>query len=198
MVQSLSNVGVPTLPIRRLTVAQYDAMAAAGILTPEDRLELLDGWLVEKMTKKPPHRIATRRVVDALTAIVPEGWYVDSQEPIVTLDSEPEPDCAVIVGDTGDYAESNPPASAVGLVVEVSDDSLVRDRDTKGPIYARAGIPEFWIVNVVDDRLEIYTEPRGEGAEARYVRRTDHETGEVTVTLRGRVVGSIAVETLFR
>jgi Uma2 family endonuclease len=105
---------LPTLPIKRLTVAQYDAMAAAGILAPDDRIELLDGWLVEKMTKNPPRRIATRRTLDALTALAPAGWYVESQEPIVTGDSEPEPDVAIIVGDTGDYAASNPPASAVG------------------------------------------------------------------------------------
>lgn len=188
--------GVPALPIRRLTVAQYDAIAAAGILEADDRIELLDGLLVEKMTKNPPHRIATRRIVDALTAIVPSGWYVDSQEPIVTSDSEPEPDGAVIAGDTGDYADANPPASAVALVVEVADDSLVRDRATKGSIYARARIPTYWIVNLADRCVEVYTDPLGEGPEAHYSTRLDHRDGAIPLTIGGATVGVVHVATV--
>ncbi len=173
-------------------------MAAAGILGPDDRIELLDGLLVEKMTKKPPHRIATRRTIDALTDLVPPGWYVDAQEPIVTADSEPEPDVVVIVGDTGDYVQTNPAASAVALVVEVSDDSLARDREIKGPIYARAGIPTYWIVNLVDRCVEVYTEP-SDGRDARYGVRVDHTGGgSITVTLGGLVVGAVAVDALLR
>lgn len=194
----LSNSAVPRLPIHRLTVAQYDAMAAAGILTDDDRIELLDGWLVEKMTKNPPHRIATRRTVDALSAITPAGWYVDSQEPIVTADSEPEPDVAIIVGDTGDYAETNPPAAAVGLVVEVADDSLARDRGTKGSIYARARIATYWIVNLVERRVEVYESPVGEGTDARYGKRTDFVSGEVPVVLRGAAIGAVRVDAILR
>ena len=188
---------VPALPIRRLTVAQYDAMGAAGILTADDRVELLDGWLVEKMTKKPPHRIATRRLLEVLLAAVPSGWYVDSQEPIVTADSEPEPDAAVIRGDTGDYRGANPPASAVALVVEVADDSLARDRKTKGSIYARARIPAYWIVNVVDRCIEVYASPRGEGDDAAYATRTDHRTGTISFSLDG-AAREVRVEDLFR
>ena len=94
--------------IHRLSVAQYEAMGRAGILTPDDRVELLEGWLIEKMTKNPPHRIATHQARVALAQIVPPGWYVESQEPIVTADSEPEPDVAVIRGTTQDYVTTNP------------------------------------------------------------------------------------------
>lgn len=86
---------VPTEPIHRLSVAQYRGMLEAGILKSGDPVELLEGWLVQKMTKNPPHRIATRRVRVALEALAPHGWYVDAQEPIVTADSEPEPDVAI-------------------------------------------------------------------------------------------------------
>jgi Uma2 family endonuclease len=180
---------IPALPIRRLTVAQYDAMGAAGILTADDRVELLDGWLVDKMTKKPPHRIATRRALEVLLGVVPAGWYVDSHEPIVTADSEPEPDLAVLRGKIGDYSASNPPACAVVLVVEVADDSLARDRATKGSIYARARIPAYWIVNVVDRWIEVYTAPVGDGADAHYASRVDHPAGTVSFSLDGAVFG---------
>lgn len=169
--------GISTDALRRLTVAQYDAMGRAGILTPDDRVELLEGLLVEKMTKNPPHRIATRRAREALEAALAAGWYVDTQEPIVTGDSEPEPDVAVIRGRTEDYRGENPPASAVGLVVEVADTTLTRDRDTKGRIYARAGIATYWIVNLVDGVVEVYTQPIGTDATARYARRVDHARG---------------------
>jgi Uma2 family endonuclease len=121
---------VPSEPIARLSVEQYQRMGQAGILTPDDDVELLEGWLVLKMTKNPPHRIATRKVRVALEALVTEGWYVDTQEPIVTSDSEPEPDVAIIRGRTEDYPDRNPSADCVGLVVEVADRTLLRDRRT--------------------------------------------------------------------
>lgn len=185
------------LPLRRLTVAQYRAMAAAGILTPEDRIELLDGLLVEKMTKNPPHRIATARAARALARVVPAEWYVDTQEPIVTADSEPEPDVAVIRGKTEDYADENPPARQVGLVVEVADASLATDRDVKGSIYARAGIPAYWIVNLAARVVEVYASPTGAGAAARYASRTDLAPGaRVALTLDGVACAPVDVDAL--
>src|SRR6476469_4194244 len=89
-----SHVGaaVPTEPIFRLTVAQYHEMIRRGILAADDPIELLEGWLITKMSKNPPHRIATKKLLRALERLIPSGWYVDSQEPITTIDSEPEPD----------------------------------------------------------------------------------------------------------
>jgi len=81
---------IPPVPVRCWSVDEYHAMLRAGILNEEDPIELLDGWLVSKMTKTPPHRIATRRVRKALERVVPVGWYVDSQEPITLSSSEPE------------------------------------------------------------------------------------------------------------
>lgn len=188
---------VPPTAIHRLSVAQYQAMASLGILRPEDRVELLEGWLVVKTTKNPPHRIATREVRLALERVVPHGWYVDSQEPIVTADSEPEPDAAVIRGESRDYSSQNPPAGQVGLVVEVADASLLRDRRLKGRIYARAGIPIYWIVNLVERRVEVYAQPAGDGPLAAYGSRHDAGEGEsVAVTLDGVEVGNLAVSVL--
>ncbi|MEO1230778.1 MAG: Uma2 family endonuclease [Myxococcota bacterium] len=103
---------------------------------PDDRVELLEGLLVRKTTKNPPHRIANRRTRIALEEVLPAGWYAEAQEPIVTSDSEPEPDVAVIRGRTEDDHTSNPPASAAALVVEIAEATLLRDRRTKARLYA--------------------------------------------------------------
>ena len=188
---------VPRERIHRLTVEQYRQMARARILTPADRIELLDGWLVEKTTKNSPHRIATRRVRVALEKVMVLGWYVDSQEPIATPDSEPEPDAAVIRGKTEDYRDQNPPADCVGLVVEVADDSVGRDRETKGRIYARAFIPWYWLVNLVDHKIEVYSEPSGPSDSPSYGARMELGPGDaIDVVLDDVVVGRIAVADL--
>ena len=189
---------VPTEPIHRLSVEQYRGMLAAGVLKSGDPVELLEGWLVEKMTKNPPHRIATRRVRVTLEALVPNGWYVDTQEPIVTADSEPEPDVAVIRGRTEDYPDENPNASHVGLVVEVADESLLRDRELKARIYGRAGIPTYWIVNLRDRTLEVLEGPGGSLSAAGYTRQTRYAVGEsAVVVLDGVEIGSVRVADLF-
>src|SRR5436190_15644434 len=90
------DADIPDVPIYRLSVEQYHAMARAGILDEDAPAELLEGWLVQKMTKYPAHRVATHRVRRALERLVAVGWYVDSQEPITLPDSEPEPDVVVV------------------------------------------------------------------------------------------------------
>jgi Uma2 family endonuclease len=190
------NHPVQSIPIHRLSVAQYDAMASAGILGPDDRVELLEGWLVEKMTKNPPRRIATRQARIALEAVVPSAWYVETQEPIVTADSEPEPDVAVVRGRTQDYATANPPAEKVGLVIEIADTTVERDRTIKGRVYARARIPVYWLINLAERRVEVYGDPQGEGAMARYTSRVDVREGDVPVFLDGIEVGRVSVALL--
>jgi Uma2 family endonuclease len=146
----------------RLSVQQYHQMREQGILTEVDTIELLDGLLVEKMPKNPPHRIATRLVRDVLENLNLSGWYVETQEPITLSNSEPEPDVAVIRGNTMDYSDRHPGADDVVLVIEVADSTLERDRTIKQKIYAKAGIANFWILNLVDRVLEVYVQPQDE------------------------------------
>src|SRR3954469_18476632 len=153
--------GVPSEPIYRLSVEQYHEIARAGILTRDDRVELLEGWLVAKMTKYPPHVIAAGQTHDALRGLVPNGWYVSKEDPVTTLDSEPEPDLAVIRGTRRDYRDRHPGPQDVALVVEVADASLPRDRTLKKRIYARARFPVYWLANLPEARIEVYTEPTG-------------------------------------
>src|SRR5437667_12822944 len=113
------NTGIT--PIWPLTVGQYQAMLDKGIVGPDDPVELLEGVTVQKVSKSPPHRIATSATRLALEHVVPPGWYVDEQEPITLAASEPEPDVALIRGDTRDYSARHPGARVVVLVVEVAD-----------------------------------------------------------------------------
>ena len=184
---------VPTEPIWRLTVPQYHEMIRTGILTDDDPVELLEGWLVTKMPKNRSHSLSTRLAREALEKIVPEGWYVDSQEPITTEDSEPEPDVTVVRGEPRDYADRHPDPEAVSLLVEVSDTSLARDRGPKKRLYAAARIPIYWIIHLAERQIEVYAEPSGPGEEPDY--RSSHvyqASEEVPVVIDGRQIARIA------
>lgn len=183
-------LSIPQYPIWRLSVDQYHQMIDAGILTVNDQVELLEGWLVAKMPKKPQHRLTTQLMYDALVSLLPVGWFVQMQDPITLATSEPEPDVAIIRGVKRDYAERHPQPAEVALVVEVSDATLQQDRTLKLRIYARAGIPVYWIINLPERRLEVYTQPEG----AAYTRRVELTASDsVTVILDGAEVGRVAV-----
>jgi Uma2 family endonuclease len=192
-ITSSPSIAPVEAPLWRLTVTQYHQMIAAGILTSNDPVELLDGWLVQKMAKNPPHRVTTRLVREALESIIPDGWYVETQEPITLTESEPEPDVAIIRGNTRNYLDHHPGASEVALVIEVADSTLERDRKLKQPIYARAGIPTYWIVNLISHQLEIYTKPTPEGYQSQVIL----SQGSTNVFLDNQMIGSIEVNLLF-
>ncbi|MDX1991274.1 MAG: Uma2 family endonuclease [bacterium] len=184
---------VPEVPIWRLTVAQYHQMIEAGILTEEDRVELLEGWLVTKMPKNPPHSISTQLTRDVLAKIIPEGWFVTDQEPITTLTSEPEPDVTVVKGQRRDFRDHHPDPKDVAIVIEVSDSTLKYDRTLKLRLYAKVRIPVYWIINLPERRIEVYTEPTGEGTKAHYEQQQNYGEGDmVPVILDGQGIGRVA------
>lgn len=186
-------VAVPTEPIWPLSVEQYHEMINTGILDEDDPVELLEGLLIPKMPKKPPHSLTTELTREALTPLLPLGWHVKGQEPITTEDSEPEPDVAIIRGARRDYLERHPLPQDVALVIEVSDTTLKRDRGLKKRIYARAGIQVYWIINLPENCIEVYTEPTREAEEPDYQRRQDYfPDDEVPVIIEGREVGRLA------
>lgn len=188
---------VPTEPVWRFSVDQYHQMIRLGILNEDDPVELMEGWLVHKMPKNPPHRAATKLTRNALEALVPDEWYVDAQEPITLKDSEPEPDIVVVRGNTRDYLDRHPGGQDLALVVEVADSTLERDRTVKKRLYARAGIPGYWIVNLCEQLLEVYTEPISQVEESTYQKRTDHSLSDtVMLIIEGREVGSLTVSEL--
>ena len=189
------NISICTERIWKLNIDKYHAMIAAGIIEEDAQLELLEGLLVLKMPKNPPHRISTKLIRAALEKIIPNGWYVDSQEPITLSDSEPEPDVMVIRGQTTDYRDRHPQALDIELVIEVSDATLERDRTMKKRIYANAGIPIYWILNLRERRLEVYTQPKMEESEYAHS-QIFTESESINITLKEVGIRTILIKDL--
>jgi len=145
----------------RFSIARYQRMIEVGILTPDDAVELLENYVVLKMPRNPPHDSALQRMLRPLMRPLPAAWDIRVLSAIALTDSQPEPDFALVRGSAADYECRYPRAADVGLVIEVADSSLPCDQRDKTRIYARAGIPCYWIVNLVDQRIEVYSRPSG-------------------------------------
>jgi Uma2 family endonuclease len=143
----------------RLTRLEYEALVERGVLDEDDRIELLDGRLVFREPQSSRHAAACLRIRIALDRAFGRGYHVRPQFPIALDDaSEPEPDVVVVRGRIEDYLGAHPTSPV--LVVEVSDSSLARDRHRKARLYARAGVPDYWIANLQAGVLEVYRDPR--------------------------------------
>jgi Uma2 family endonuclease len=182
------------LGMHRVTVDEYERIIASGSLDDPERVELIDGYMVDKMAKSAEHGFSTRRVLDSLEYRLPGGWSSRKEEPVRIPDfDEPEPDVSVVRGRDEDYEHRLPGPDDVGLAVEVSLTTLDRDRDEKGPAYARARIPIYWLVNLVDRRIEVYTEPGPDG----YQSRADFAEGQaVPVEIGGQAVDALDVRSV--
>lgn len=144
--------------VRRWTVAEYHRAAEMGIFGPEERLELINGEIIRMSPQNGPHATGSTLAEGVIQEVFRAGYVVRIQKPL-TLgeDSEPEPDIAVVRGKARDYLKAHP--TTAELVVEVADSSLQFDRGKKAASYARAGTPEYWILNVPDRMLEVYRDP---------------------------------------
>lgn len=148
---------------RRWTRAEYARLIALGVFQPGERLELLDGMLVVREPQGSRHAAAIRRVLATLHRALGDAWQIDSQLPIaLDDDSEPEPDVAVVPRAPDAYRDAHP--SRAALIVEVAETSYRIDHDYKTSLYARGGIPECWIVDVVKNTVEVYREPEAAAA----------------------------------
>ena len=149
-----------TYPIRsrHWTRKEYDALVKSGFFNEYEPIELLGGQLIVAEPKGSPHSIAVALTVEGLRLAFGPGWLVRVQDPIaLDAESEPEPDVAVVPGRARDYLAEHPARPA--LLVEVAESSLAFDRGHKGSLYARAGIADYWIVNLVDAVLEVHRAP---------------------------------------
>jgi hypothetical protein len=160
LVTEPQNQRLPPFPVRRFTVAEYHRLGEVGVLTEDDRVELLEGWIVPKMMHNPAHDGTVSVMNRQLTESIAPEWIIRIQSAITTQDSEPEPDLAIVRAPERRYMQRHPDHEDIALVVEVAESSLARDRDKRG-LYARANIPVYWIVNLVDRQIEVYTEPTG-------------------------------------
>jgi Uma2 family endonuclease len=177
-------------PLYRMSLEKFEAMVESGVFTERDKLHLIDGLLVAKMTRKDPHCTADTLCRDQLIRVIPGGWFVRSNKPVrLPPDSKPEPDQCVVRGSARDYARRSPGAADVGLLVEVADTSLDADR-RMALIYGAAAIPVYWIVNLVDSQVEVYTGPTASGYGPPRIYKPGYE---LPVVLDGAEVGRIAV-----
>jgi Uma2 family endonuclease len=181
--------------LKRFSVAEYHAMIDAGVFAGDENFELLEGLIVRKMTKHPPHWIAVELLRNALQALAIPGFFVHSQNPVTTNDSEPEPDLAMVRGQPRDYLSGNPDPKQAPLVIEVAESSLYLDRRWKKRIYARAGVPVYWIVNLIDRQVEVYTQPSGPAPEPDYANcEIIGADGQVPVTIDAKTFGTLVVK----
>jgi Uma2 family endonuclease len=144
--------------VRALKRVEYEQLIDAGFFQRGDPVELVDGQLIVAEPQGSRHFAAIQAVEQALRLAFGAGWQVRGQGPLAVDDrSLPEPDVTVVPGSFRDYVAAHPLRPA--LIVEVSESSLALDRDHKGSLYARAGFPDYWIVNLIDRVLEVYREP---------------------------------------
>jgi Uma2 family endonuclease len=190
-----SNSVVDHLPLYRLSVEQYQRMEEMGVFGG-DRVELLEGFLVRKGPMNPPHAVSTRRVTRLLESRLPPGWCLRPQMDVALPDSRPQPEVAIAIGTDDDYADHHPGPGDIALVVEVSDSTLDRDRGEMQRIYARARLPVYWIVNIPERQLEVYTQPRAGKNPAYRQCQVIAPPGSVSVTIGATVVGPIPVADL--
>jgi len=170
------------LEVRRWTRSEYYRMGELGFFNGQ-RVELVDGEVIVMSPMGAGHATAITKVTRALLYAFGEGFVIRIQLPLaIEPESEPEPDVAVVIGSPDDYIDEHP--STAVLVVEVADTSLAYDRTDKAKVYARAGIPEYWIVNLLDRQLEVYREPQ--------VLETQHCYAEVQILKANEFVSPLS------
>jgi Uma2 family endonuclease len=182
---------------RKFTPSQYHKLIDHGVILEGEPIELLEGYLVEKSVRNPPHEMSLRRLTARLPRRLPTGWFLQIQGAILLGESEPEPDGVILRGDETTCDGRLPMPADVALVIEVSDSSLDFDRRDKGRIYARVGLATYWIVNIQDRQIEVYANPDPNVNPPAYTTRTDYAiTDTVPIVLDGVVVGSVPVAEL--
>ena len=190
--------GIELDDLHRISLDVYRSMGELGLLFPDDRVELLDGLLVKKMTKKPRHSTVTQRIFIRFISSLPAFWQME--QPIELPagpagDSAPEPDITVVAGDFEDYGTRHPGPAEIALVVEVARDAKALRRDRKGLArYAWASLPAAWIVNLANETVEVYTEPSGKGPKPSYGRCDVKKPGDIAALALGGTVVEIPVD----
>ena len=177
----------------RMTVDQYERLVESGVLDNQP-IELIDGLLVRKMGKKPPHVISSEALRDELLLLLPQGWRLTIEAPVrIPEFDEPEPDLAIVRGTRDQYFDHHPGPADIGLLIEIADTTLSRDRGDKLLAYSRGGVPIYWIVNLIDGLLEVYTGPGPAGYRDRQVHKSNEQ---VRLVIDGKDFGAIAVSSI--
>jgi Uma2 family endonuclease len=182
---------MPPYPVLRFTLPEYWALRDSGLLD-HLRAEFLEGWIVPKVPQKPPHAWAVTHLDQIVD--LPSEWLKRVQCAISTEDSEPEPHLALVRAPGTQYVNRHPRGDDIGLLIEVADTTLGRDR-RKAEIYAADGIVAYWIINLVDRQIEVHTDP--DAANRAYRNREVFTPGQsVTIELDGNAIQTLAVDDL--
>ncbi|MGG6266024.1 Uma2 family endonuclease [Leptolyngbya sp. AN03gr2] len=150
------NVPMP----KRFTIEEYHRLTELGFFQEDDRVELIRGLLFHKSAKSKAHSVCNTRLIRQFITLLNDQATLQNQSPItLTKNSEPEPDLAIVQNRPDDYLSGHPRPEAILLVIEISDSSLTYDQETKLELYAENGIKDYWIFNLIDRVLEMYSEP---------------------------------------
>jgi Uma2 family endonuclease len=193
-----SNIPVRTLVpfaspgVHRTTVDEYERIIRTGALNEPDRVELIDGYMVDKMGKSPEHGYVTKKLIRALEPRLPAGWTWRSEQPVrIPEYDEPEPDITVVRGSDEDYEHRIPASDDVSLLIEISLTTLDQDRGKKLWSYADGRIPIYWIVNLVERQVEVYSGPEPKAYQSLVI----YKPGQfVPLVIDGQHLGQIAVD----
>jgi Uma2 family endonuclease len=149
-----------TIQVKRFTLEEYHKLTELGFFHEDDHIQLINGELIEMVAKGRAHETCLRKLWKELPVVIGNRATLQSQAPItIPPKSEPEPDFAIVKNRDDDYLSSHPQGEDVLLVIEVADSSIEYDQKVKIPLYAKAGIPDYWILNLLDNCLECYSEP---------------------------------------
>ena len=183
------------VPIYRLSVRQFEKMIAAKIFRHDTRVELLGGIPAVQMTKYSHHNYAVRRLGNMLRELVVPDHLVSEEKSIhLAMGWRPEPDIVVARGPDDRYRKTDPTADDIALIAEVSESTYTTDRGVKWRGYAAAGIAVYWIVNLDQRVIEVYTNPVGREKQASYENKTVFAASDgLPVVIAGQEIGRIAV-----
>ncbi len=185
----------PTVPLRRFTVEEYHRLIEQGFFAADERFELVNGYIVEKMARDPIHDAIIEILDELIRPQLPPGWRMRLQSALTTASGEPEPDIAIVPGSPRDRLTTHPRSSEAALVIEVSNSTLAFDRTEKKRDYALGGTRVYWIVNVPQQQIEIHTQPSGD----RYAHSTTVTLGQVAeLAIDGDHMVRLAIADLFR
>jgi len=169
-----------SLPIRRFSIAEYHKMGEVGIFSEDERVELIEGVIIQMPPIGSKHTSTVKELNWLFSNKLSRSEArIGVQDPVILDDvTEPQPDISVLKPKDDAYASAHPRPDDVLLIVEAADTTLEDDRAVKLPSYAAAGIPEVWIVNIPDRRIEVYRIPIGEKEDAGYKFRVEYREGE--------------------
>ncbi len=168
-----------------------DEFERVADLLKAERVELIDGFIVERGAMDPPHVLSSEKLRRKLDPLLSDGWFVREDKPVqVHRTYEPLPDIAVVAGEPDTYENRHLAPADVAIVIEISDSTLAKDRGEKQVNYARGGVNVYWIVNLIDRQVEVYTGPTADGYSSYIIFKPGQS---VPVLIDGVEVGQIAV-----